>query len=255
VTHLRQLGSIYADIGRTYWSWGPSLLLLAAIVFLPLGLLDVLSAELDVDSLNLDSGIKIAALVAALGALTATSLLGEVFYSGAVAISLTHPQHERPPSIREIARRLNYRRLIAVDIAYVLIVVIGLLLLFVPGVLAFVWFGLAGPVVELEQHSVRGALRRSWNLVRGRFWLVLLVLGPIEIVGDAGGELLGSVVHDLLGHTFVATWLADVVANVFLTPIFAVAAVLLTLKLIAEKDGTGPRLNPRPAPAPAAAAA
>lgn len=255
MTRLRKLGSIYADIGRTYWSWGPSLLLLAAIVFIPLGLLDSVSATLDVDSLNLDSGVKIAALIAAVSALTATSLIGEVFYSGAVAISLTHPRHERPPSLREIARRLDYRRLIAVDIAYVLIVVVGLLLFLVPGVLAFVWFGLAGPVVELEKHSVRGALRRSWQLVRGSFWLVLLVLGPIEIVGDAGGELLGEAVHNVLGHTFFATWLADFVANVFLTPVFAVAAVLLTLDLIAEKDGSGPQLNPRPAPEPAPAPA
>ncbi len=255
MTRLRKLGSIYADIGRTYWSWGPSLLLLAAIVFLPLGLLDSISATLDVDSLDLGSGFKIAALIAAVAALTATSLIGEVFYSGAVAISLTHPRDERPPSLLEIARRLDYRRLIAVDIVYVLIVVIGLLLLFVPGVLAFVWFGLAGPVVEIEKHSVRGALRRSCQLVRGSFWLVLLVLGPIEIVGDVGGELLGELVHGVLGHSFVATWLADVVANVFLTPVFAVAAVLLTLDLIAEKDGSGPRLNPRPAPEPAPAPA
>lgn len=250
---LRKLGSIYLRIGRTYWSWGPSLLLLAAIVFLPLGLLDSISAELDVDSLDLGTGVKIAALVAALAALTATSLIGEVFYSGAVAISLTHPRHERPPSLREIARRLNYGRLIAVDIVYVLVVVIGMLLFLVPGVLAFVWFGLAGPVVEIEEHSVRGALARSWQLVRGSFWLVLLVLGPIEIVGDAVGELLGALVHDVLGHTFVATWLADSVANILLTPIFAVAAVLLTLDLIAEKDGDAPVLNPEPAPAAAQA--
>jgi hypothetical protein len=253
VTRLRDLGSIYARIGRTYRAWGPSLLLLATIVFLPLGLLDSVSTALDVDSLDLDTGMEIAALVAVIGALTATSLIGEVFYSGAVAISLTHPQHERPPSLREIARRLDYRRLIAVDLVYVLLVVIGLLLFVVPGVLAFVWLGLAGPVVELERHSVRGALRRSWELVRGRFWTVLLVLGPIEIVGDAVGELLGGAVHSALGHSFAAVWLADFVANVFLTPIFAVAAVLLTLDLIAEKDGAGPRLNPAPAPAPAAA--
>lgn len=251
MSRVRELASIYVRIGRTYRAWAPSLLLLAAIVFLPLGLLDSVSTLLDVDSLDLDTGMKIAALIAVIAALTATSLIGEVFYSGAVAISLTHPQHERPPSLREIARRLDYRRLIAVDLIYVFLVVIGLLLFVVPGVLAFVWLGLAGPVVELERHSVRGALRRSWDLVKGRFWTVLLVLGPIELVGDAIGEALGGVVHSALGHSFAAVWLADFVANVFLTPIFAVAAVLLTLDLIAEKDGAGPQLNPAPAPAPA----
>lgn len=250
---IRKLGSIYRRIGRTYWSWAPSLLILAAAVFLPLGLLDSISAELNVDSVDLDNGIKIAALVGALAALTTTSLIGEVFYSGAISIFLTHPEHERPPSILEIARRIDYRRLIAVDLAYVAIVAVGLLLLFVPGVLAFVWLGLAGPVVEIEKHSVRGALRRSCSLVRGNFWIVALVLIPIEIVGDAVGDFLTAAVHAALGHSFLATWLADSVANVFLTPVFAVAAVLLTLDLIVAKDGSGPRLNPAPEPAPAPA--
>jgi hypothetical protein len=250
---IRKLGSIYRRIGRTYWSWAPSLLILAAAVFLPLGLLDSISAELNVDSVDLDSGIKIAALVGALVALTTTSLIGEVFYSGAISIFLTHPEHERPPSILEIARRIDYRRLIAVDLAYVAIVAVGLLLLFAPGVLAFVWLGLAGPVVEIEKLGVRGALRRSCSLVRGNFWIVALVLIPIEIVGDAIGDFLAAAVHAALGHSFVATWLADSVANIFLTPVFAVAAVLLTLDLIAAKDGSGPRLNPAPEPAPAPA--
>ncbi len=254
MSRARELSSIYARIGRTYWSWRRSLLLLAAIVFLPLGLLDSISASLDLDSLDLDSGVKIAALVGAVGALVATSLVGEVFYSGAVAISLTHPEHEHPPSLRQIARHIDYGRLIAVDLIYVFVVVIGLLLFFVPGALAFVWLGLAGPVVEIEKCGVGGAFRRSVELVRGKFWIVFLVLVPIELVGDVIGELLGSGVHALLGESFVATWLADTAANIFLAPIFAVAAVLLTLDLIAAKGEQAPPLNPRPAPSGAAGA-
>lgn len=249
---MRRLLSIYARIGRTYWSWAPGLLLLALIVFLPLGLLDSISTSLDVEQFDLDSGVKIAALVGAIAALTATSLIGEVFYSGAVATALTHPEHEHLPPISKIARELDYKRLIAVDLIYVLIVVVGMLLLFVPGVLAFVWLGLAGPVVEIERRGVRESLRRSFELVRGRFWTVALVLIPIEVVGDSVGEGLAAVVHDLLGESFVATWLADSVANLFLSPIFAVAAVLLTVDLIAEKDGAGPPVNLAPRPSQAA---
>jgi hypothetical protein len=252
VSRSRQLASIYARIGGTYWSLAPSLLALAALIFLPLGLLETIPTHLGTDSFELDNAIEVAALMGAIAALTATSLIGEVFYSGAVAIALTHPEDEEPPRLREIARRLDYRRLIAVDIIYVAIVVVGLLLLFVPGMLAFVWLGLAGPIVEIEGRGVRGALRRSLQLIRGRFWIVALVLIPIELVGDSLGESLGGVVHDLLGDTFVATWLADSVANIFLTPLFAIAAVLLTLDLIAEKDGTAPR---RPSAAAASATA
>ena len=184
-----------------------------------------------------------------MGVVTATGLIGEVFFSGAIAISLTHPHGEDPPPLREIARRLNYGRLIAVDLIFVAIVAAGLLLGVLPGILAFVWLGLAGPIVELEENSAGGALRRSVELVRGNFWLVLGVLAPIELVGDAVGSGLAALVHDLLGHTFAATWLAEALSDAALSPVFAVAAVLLTVELMQEKDGEAPPLHSAPVPA------
>lgn len=246
----RRVLSIYARIGRTYRAWGPALLISAALVFVPLGALDAIAVHFDVEDFNLDSGFKVAALMAGIAALTATSLLGEVFYSGAVATALTHPEDERPPTLWEIARELDYGRLILVDVVYVLLVVIGLILGLVPGFLAFVWLGLAGPVVEIEKRTVFGSLRRSFQLVRGSFWTVALVLVPIELVGDAAGEGLASLVHAALGHGFAAAWIADALANVALSPLFAIAAVLLTIELIARRDGaaSAPRLNRGPAP-------
>jgi hypothetical protein len=239
VRFLRRLGSIYWRIGATYRSKAGSLLLLAMVVFIPIGLLDALTTSVEIDSLDSFSLIRLAAAIGALAAITMTSLLGEVFYSGAVA--LTHPAHEKPPPIREVARRLDYRRLILVDLAYVALVIVGLLVFFVPGILVFVWFGLAGPVVEIEGRTVRGALRRSASLVRHNFWLVFLVLAPVEIVGDLLAELVGHLVHDALGESFIATWLAESASNIVFTPVFAIAAVLLTLDLIASKRETESR--------------
>lgn len=243
---LRRLRSTYARIGRSYWSWKWGLLLLGIVIFVPLGLLDALAIQVDVESLDLDSGIKVAALILAVALVTTTGLLGEVFFSGAVAISLTHPEHDRPPPLSHIARQINYRRLIAVDLLYVLFVVVGLTALIVPGVLVFVFLGLAGPVVEIEERTVRGAFKRSWEIVRGNFWFVFWVLVPIEVVGDALGEALVHFVHDWLGETFLASWLAEVSSNIVLSPLFAVAAVLLTVELIHRRDGTGPELHPAP---------
>jgi hypothetical protein len=246
VSLARKLGSIYVRIARTYLLGAPSLLLLAVAVFVPLGLLDALAAEVSVDSLDLAHGLEILAVIAATAAATVTGLLGEVFYSGTVAVYLTHPEGEKPPGLREIARRLEYRRLILVDIAYVAAVIVGLLLFVVPGILVFIWFGLAGPVVEIEGRTVRGALTRSLKLVRGNFWLVFLVMAPVELVGDGVSDLVADLVHGLLGHSIFATWAAESVSNIAFTPIFAVAAVLLTLDLIAGKDGGSSRLNRNP---------
>jgi hypothetical protein len=245
----RRIAATYAEIWRTYWGWTPSLLILAALVFLPLGLLDALSLQVDVDSLDLTSGIKVATVVLAVGAVTMTGLLGEIFFSGAIAISLTHPHGERPPRLREIARRIRYGRLIVVDVGFVAIVALGLLIGLVPGLLAFVFLGLAGPIIEIEERSAAGALRRSYQLVRGSFWFVLWILLPIEVAGDAIGSFLAELIHHGLGDTFLATWLAEALSNAFLSPIFAVAAVLLTVELIGLKEGEAPPLHATPVPA------
>jgi hypothetical protein len=247
---LRRLPAIYRRIGATYLSKAGPLLLLAFVVFIPIGFLDALTTSVDVDSIDLGSGLQILAIAGATAAITMTGLLGEVFFSGAVAVSLTHPEHERAPSLAAVARRLDFRRLIAVDIIYVGLVIVGLLVFVVPGILVFVWFGLSGPVVEIEGRGVRGALRRSASLVRGSFWTVLLVLGPIEIVGDAVAELVGHGVHGVLGHSFFASWMAEAASNIVFTPVFAIAAVLLTLDLIAASDDAGDS-----APEPVAATA
>jgi hypothetical protein len=245
----RRLISLYARIGRTYLSRAPGLLVLATVLFVPLGLIDALAVEVDVESLNAHTVLHVAAVLVGAGALTTTSLLGEVLFSGAVAVFLTHPEGEPPPPLGQIARRLRYGRLIAVDLVYVVAVAIGLVALIVPGILIFVWFGLAGPTVEIEDRTVREALARSRDLVRGNFWLVFWVLAPIEVAGDALGSAVDSLVHGVLGHSLFTTWLAESASNIAFTPVFAVAAVLLTLELIAAREGSGPRLHSAPAPA------
>jgi hypothetical protein len=128
----------------------------------------------------------------------------------------------------------------------VVLVALGLMLLVVPGAIAFVLFGLSGPVVEIEQRTVGGAFRRSLGLVRGNFWFVFWVLVPIELAGDAIGKAVEHAAHDWLGETLVSSWLAEAGSNVVLSPVFAVAAVLLTVELIHRRDGAGPRLHSAP---------
>lgn len=244
---MRRVASTYVRVFRTYVGWAPSLLLLAVIVFVPLGLVHAIAVHADVGSLDFSNGLKLFAAAAAILALTGTGLVGEVFYTGAVSISLTHPHDGKPPSLREIAGMVNYRRLVAVDLLYGGIVGAGMVLLLVPGVLAFVWLGLAAPVVEIEKRGVRAAFARSAQLVRGHFWLVLAVLVPLEVGGDSLTDLVTALAHGLLGNSLPAEWLADTASNVVLTPFYAVAAVLLTVDLIAEQDGEAPRLHSKPA--------
>lgn len=240
-----ELGSTYARIGKTYVRWAPSLLLLAAVVFVPLGLVHAIVVEAHVGSFGFGVGLELIALAAAVFALAATGLVGEVFYTGAVAISLTHPHGGRPPSLREIAHTIGYGPLLAIDLIYGALVAAGLALFVVPGMLAFVWLGLAAPAVEIERRGVRDGFSRSVELVRGRFPLVAAVLIPIELLGDALTALATDLAHSLFGSELLCDWLADTLANVAFTPFYAVAAVLLTVDLIGEKGGSA-KLHSKP---------
>ena len=219
---------------------------LACFVFVPLGLIHAIPVHLDATSLDLGAGVKIFGALLALLLLVTTGLLGEIFYTGAVAIALTHPHDGEPPSLREVAATIRYGTLIVVDLIFGVLVAVGTLAFAIPGILVFVYLGLAAPVVEIEHRGVRAALKRSYRLVRGHFWLVLAVLMPIEIFSDVATSVATHLSHDILGDSLVTEWLVDTGTNIVLTPFYAVAAVLLSLDLIAARDGTSPRLHSSP---------
>jgi hypothetical protein len=238
--------SLYARIWRTYFAWARTLLPLAVVVFVPLGLIHAIPVQTEATSLNLGSGLEIFGTVLAFLLLVMTGLLGEIFYTGAVAIALTHPHEGEQPSLREVAGSVRYRTLIAVDLIFGVLVALGFIAFLVPGILVFVYLGLAAPVVEIEHRGVRSGLARSFDLVRGHFWLVLAVLVPIELASDGLTDLATHLAHSQLGDSLVAEWLTDTATNIVLTPFYAVAAVLLATDLIAAKDGGDPRLHSTP---------
>jgi hypothetical protein len=248
MTRRRRLLRVYGRIGRVYRAWALRLLGLAILVFIPLGLVDALLEQVDTSSLDVTEGFKVAALLAAVAAVTASSLFGEVFFSGAIAASLTHPEDEESPGFGHIARHISYGKLIVVDILFVAILVLGTVAFIVPGILVFVYLSLAGPVVELEKRGVWDGFKRSVDLVRGHFWMAAGVLIPVEIVGDGVNEALVDGAHSLLGHGLLASWVGEAVGNIVTAPVVSVAIVLLALDLIHHRDGNAPRLKRRPEP-------
>jgi hypothetical protein len=229
---------IYARTLRAFWTRAGYLILLGAIVFVPLGFIDALADrvhEIHADSPDEVFDLGTLALIAGLLVQAATTLLGEVFYAGAVGLAMRGGVESASPSLREVARRLSYGRLIAVDILFGIGVAIGLLLLVAPGVIFFVWFALTGPVVELEGRGVRAAFARSRRLVRGSFWTVLLVLVPITIASELLADAFLQLPHLVIHEPLIRDWVGESLSNILLSPFYAVAAVLMTLRL-AERD-------------------
>jgi len=227
---------VYRRVLATCRAEAGYLLVLAAFVFVPLGLLDAgvdHAGSADIGEL---SDLASAGLAALAVGQAATALFGEVFYSGAVASLIAKSRPGERPSPVAVARHLPYGRLIGVDIVLAVGSALGLLLLFAPGVVFFTWFALAPPVLEIEERGVWASLARSRELVRGRFWLVLGVLAPILLVSEALLTLALKGIGSLLGHGLFAGWLADSAGNLVVAPLYAVASVVLAVELIAKKD-------------------
>jgi predicted permease len=202
---------------------------LALIVFLPIGVIEGVFDRLA------DQDLTVTVAVVAVG-VVASALVGEVFYSGAVAGLIAEPPEDgRPPTILELARRLPVWRLIAADVLVTLAVIVGLLVLVVPGVLVFVWFAFVAPSIEIEKRGLWDGLRRSRELVRGRFWIVLALVGGLEVATEAAVAGIEEVTHSIIGHGFGTEWVAQVVADVITNPPYAVVLVMLALELMREK--------------------
>jgi hypothetical protein len=228
--------SVYGQTLRTYRRQAGFLILLGAVVFIPLSLLDALADQAqEIDTGNV-TDFEFAALIAGLLAQGVTSLLGEVFYSGAVAVTLTESQ--RTPTLREVARRVSFGPLIAVDILYAAGAGIALDAFVIPGLLLFTAFGLAGPVAELEEATVMGAFRRSWELVQGHFWQVFAVLVPITLAGAVLAAVLIDALPPIAGSHFLRDWIGEAASSIALSPFYAVSAVVLTLELSGRGRGT-----------------
>ena len=225
---------VYVHTIRTYWARAGYLALLGVIVFIPLGLVDALANrvyEIHADSPAEVFDLGTVAVIVGFLVQASTSLLGEVFYAGAVGLTMRQGEHQRPPSLRYVARRLSYGRLIAVDILFGVGTALGLLLLIVPGLLFFGWFALAGPVVEIEERGIRASFARSRQLVRGSLRTVLLVLVPITIASEVLAVALLELPHLVIHEPLLQDWAGEALSNILLSPPYAVAAVLMTLEL------------------------
>lgn len=144
--------------------------------------------------------------------------------------------------------------LIALSLATSLLEFLGLIPLFVLGVWLWGIWAVAIPAFIVEQTTIRGAWRRSTQLVRGTFWrvwgiralgylLVLVVSSvvtvPFEAIGlVVSGSSFGDLTH---GHQPIAlllfTAIGSLVASTFTAPLLAGIESLLYVDLRMRREG------------------
>ena len=132
-------------------------------------------------------------------------------------------------------------QLILVGIVAGIGIVIGFILIIIPGLILITIWSVAAPVVVLERPGGLGALGRSRELVRGNGWNVFAVIllmvilvgvlsAVIEAVAASGGTAIGLVVR--------------VVVGILTAPISALAASVLYFELRGSATGVPPEPDP-----------
>ena len=114
------------------------------------------------------------------------------------------------------------------------VALIGLALFVVPGVIIFTLWSLVGPVITIEDRSVRGAFARSWQLVRGHFWLTLLLVTlPLEIEQAA---LHAIQYAELFDHPLIPAFLLNGLLGMIIGSVVGLVEVVLAYELIARTE-------------------
>ena len=202
------------------------------------------------DPLTSDSGVSegeeteffigqgIVALLSGLSILLATAVC---FKAVADAYLGAEPDWRR--SLRFALHRLG--GLIGVAILSAILVTLGTIALILPGVWLFVSYAVAVPALLLERIGAWSALRRSFRLVRGRWWQTFatllvgyLLIGVLGALVTAVIMIVPSLLAD--GNTFVGAVGAVVggtVGSALTTPYSAAVITLLYFDLRVRKEG------------------
>jgi hypothetical protein len=183
-------------------------------------------------------GQGVIALLSVVSVLLATAVC---FKAVADAYLGVEPDWRR--SLRFAVRRLG--GLVGVTVIGGLLVALGTVALIVPGIWLFVSYSVAVPALLLERIGPWKALRRSFRLVRGRWWptagvLVVgyLLIGIIGALATAVIMLVPALVAE--DNTLVGAFGAVVggtVGSVLTTPYSAAVVALLYFDLRVRKEG------------------
>jgi len=183
------VGDVLSDTWTLYKRLFGRSALVAVGVVLPLHLIEQVASH------NVVAGLLAVVL----------ALIGTTLVQGAL-VELVQDEHEGLParSLGELYASAVERvlPLLGLSILVGLYVGLGFLLLVVPGLILMTRFAAAVPALVLEDRSIRDAMRRSRELVRGHggaiFWLFFCVgvlTGVVQLLLVFGAVLLGGGQH------------------------------------------------------------
>lgn len=135
--------------------------------------------------------------------------------------------------------------LVVLAIVSGVLLTIGYILFVIPGIFLTVAWCASVTVLMYEHPSPVQALRRSWELVKGHWWMTFgaLLVGLVIVFGISflvGLILGGAASSSSVNVVLILSGISRIVAAILAYPLIAAIAVVLYVNLRAEKEGLQP---------------
>lgn len=225
----RSLGGILETAWRLYVANVSKLVGVVAIVVLPLALLSSLIIEV---ILSGNAGWFVGLITGTLG--FAIGVIISFLIQAAITRAAASATVGDPVDV-EASYRWGLRRLggiFVVSVLAFLVILGGFILLVIPGVIFSVMLAVCIPAFVVEGKESTEALSRSWQLVKGNFWHVLVV---IVVTGVLTG-IVSSVLSSIGGGSFLGSWILGSIAWIVTAPFSALVSILLYVDLRARAE-------------------
>jgi serine/threonine protein kinase len=239
------VGALYRRAFSLYSEYFPKFVKLSFIAHLPVIVTSILITGLFIADKYLPKG-GLPQKIAMISALVIVALLQIVAYmvaggviSGVTAVIITQLTAAplRPVKLRVAfgVLRKRWRAFLKTMILVTLRILLGCLLLIVPGIITWIRYSLYAPVVLIEGLEKKAAMRRARELA-SRSWRTIVVVSILQIIIPMTiSVLVGRVKigintdRDTLGHRIYQQVLG--LANIFVVPLISIVPALLYIKM------------------------
>jgi uncharacterized membrane protein len=117
-------------------------------------------------------------------------------------------------------------------------ILLGLILLIIPGLYLLTRWSMIVPVIVLENRSASEAFGRSWELVRGNAWRMFGLIVITLLAAGIATAILEALFAPL--PEFFSIWLGGVIANSIVVPFVATAWTVAYYRLRGEEPVAHP---------------
>jgi serine/threonine protein kinase len=233
------LGALYRRAFALYSEYFPKFLKLSFIAHIPVIIVTVFAVAFRLAEPRFSGGMKVAlgvpiALLQVCAGFVSGSIIAGVTAIVVTQLAVAPMKPVQLKSAFAVMRR-RWKPFFKTAINVILRMIIGYILLVIPGIVVQVRYLLWGPVVLMEGLEGKAALKRTRSLA-SRSWRTIILAMLIQflvpaIIGGIIGALIGAKTATTHALTIKVTGQLASLVNIFVLPLLAIVPALLYLKM------------------------